>query len=80
MLTAVGLVLNIWLYFVDRKMGGVLTKVNKGETLTDLITSPPPAQRKEIAKNSEIHDNVKDYLLNRDQRNALKRSMAKHTM
>jgi hypothetical protein len=71
--------LNIWLYFEDKRTGQILTKVNRGEAISDLITSPLNSQRREIAENPDMHENLKDYLLNKDQRTALKRSMAKQT-
>jgi hypothetical protein len=42
------------------------------------MTSPKPEERRKIAENTEIQDNLKDYMLNKNQRNALKRSMAAH--
>jgi hypothetical protein len=74
-----GLCCNIALFVADKRNGSVLSKVIKGEALTDLITSPPSDKRREIAHNESMSDNVKDYLLNKDQRNALKRSIAKQT-
>jgi hypothetical protein len=79
MLACIGLILNCLLLIVDIRSGNVLGKVNKGETITDLITSPTQNMRREIAQNPEMHENVKDYLLNKDQRGALKRSMVKST-
>lgn len=66
MLACTGLILNILLLLADRRNGNVLAKVNKGETITDLITSPAPNMRRQIAQNDQMHDNVKDYLLNKD--------------
>jgi len=40
-LAAIGLLCNIALFAADKRNGSVLSKVIKGEMLTDLITSPP---------------------------------------
>ena len=62
----IGLALDVWLLADDYKNGKILTRVEKGEALADILASPPPAQRREIAENTTMHENVKDYLLNRD--------------
>ena len=79
MLALCGLGLSFWLLYEDKvNNDGVLSNVNKGETINDLLTSPLPVERRHIAENAAMHDNVKDYLLDKDKRNALKRSMAKN--
>lgn len=43
-----GFFVNIWLYFDDkRNRGGILDKIDKGDKLEDLITSPAPGDRKD---------------------------------
>jgi len=40
-LALIGICLNLWLYFDDLKnRGGILNKVDKGETLEELMASP----------------------------------------
>lgn len=73
-LITISLILDILLYIIDMRTGGVLNKVDKG--IQDLITSPKPEERRTIAENEEIDDNLKDYMLSKNARNALKRSMA----
>ena len=75
----VGLLLNVWLYYEDIKHNnGTLNKVHKGEELIeDLMTSPKMERKRQIEQNpGQVSDNAKEFLLNRNQRNALKKSMA----
>lgn len=45
-LSAIGCVINIWLYFDDlNNRDAVLDKVDKGEALAELLTSPIPTTR-----------------------------------
>lgn len=78
-LCVLGLGLNIWLYFEDiRNNDRILDKVHKsGDEIQELMTSPPRQRRQEIQKSMSIDENAKQYLLNPNVRNALKRSMAK---
>jgi len=50
----IGLICNVYLYYIDIKYNdGILNRVDKGETIVDLITSPAPDKsRKEILKES----------------------------
>lgn len=77
MLALVGTCVNVWLLIEDLRTDRVLTNVTRKEGLTDLITSPKPEERRLIEERTDIPDNVKGYLLHANQRNALKRSMAK---
>lgn len=74
----VAFLVGIALYIIDLRDGGILNKVDKGQTIIDLMTSPKPEERRKIAENTEIQENLKDYMLNKNQRNALRRSMAAH--
>mmetsp|Transcript_41704 Transcript_41704/g.40061 ORF Transcript_41704/g.40061 Transcript_41704/m.40061 type:complete len:232 (+) Transcript_41704:17-712(+) len=75
-MAGLGIVVSMILYFWDIRTGGVLNRVDRGIPLTDLLTSPTPEERREIAENPNLDENMKDYMLNRDNRNTLKRSMA----
>jgi len=56
----IGFLVNIWLYLDDKNnRGGVLAKVDKGEKLEDLITSPSPADR-EARKEKEQNEHFVD--------------------
>lgn len=73
-----GVFTGFWLLIEDYKNGdGILASVNKGEHITELITSPTLEERKSIAADTHLHENLKGYMLNKDQRDALRRSMAK---
>jgi MFS family permease len=74
----VGIGLNVWLYFEDiRNNGGQLNKVHKGDALQDLITSPQDERRRlEIKNDINLDPNSKEYMLDSQNRGALKRSMA----
>ena len=78
---ALGMLLNVWLYFEDvRNNNRVLDKVHKNEAtneVQDLLQSPTREQRREIRSQANISQNEKEYLLNPKTRGALKRSMAK---
>jgi MFS family permease len=54
----IGLACNITLYYVDIKYNnGILDKVDKGETLLDMVTSPTQNEsRKELLKHSMAKD------------------------
>ena len=45
----VGLIFDIILFIYDMSHGAVLHRVDKGIHLTDLMTSPKPENRKQIA-------------------------------
>ncbi len=76
-LAAIGCLLNCWLYFEDiNHNGGILNKVHKGDQIQDLMTSPKPEERRKIEQDPEISDAAKGYLLDKNNRSALKRSMA----
>lgn len=77
LLAAIGFCFNIWLYFDDiRYRGGALDKVYKDEGITDLMTSPPP-QRREV---STPNESFLTYKKDKNNREALKRSMARSSM
>lgn len=75
-----GLILHIALYFVDLAQNdGVLNKVDKGDELNEMMTSPT-MPRKDILKQSMSKDKTRqslvDYKLDSSARATLKRSMA----
>ena len=75
-----GFCTNFYLYVVDIKYhDGILNKVDKGEGITDLMTSPVQS-RKEILRESQAksrdRQGLVDYQLDRNSRTNLKRSMA----
>ena len=79
---AVGLALNIWLYFEDiYHNGSTLNKVHKTvgaqDKVQDLMMSPSQDMRRVIEQSQDITNNEKEFLLNPGARGALKRSMAR---
>jgi hypothetical protein len=50
----VGLIVDIWLYIYDMTHGQVLNKVDKGQTIYDLIQSPKAEDRRRIAEDEKI--------------------------
>lgn len=78
---SVGLLSNVALYYVDIKYyGGVLDKVDKGDDLTDLITSPAPGTKGDIIRASMSKGReaarLAQYKTDDDVRASLKRSLA----
>lgn len=50
LLACCGIVFNVWLYFDDiRNRGGVLDKVDSGENLEELMSTPVAANRRDEA-------------------------------
>jgi MFS family permease len=70
----IGIGLNLWLYFEDiRNNGGQLNKVHRGDALQDLITSPTDERRRlEIKNDINMDPNSKEYMLDSQNRDALK--------
>jgi len=80
-INVISLFLNLWLYIIDIKYyDGVLNKVEKGDQLEELMTSPEPGERKELLKKSlaksRTAQGLVDYKLDGSAREQLKRSMA----
>ena len=49
LLAVIGIIFNCWLYFDDlRNRGGILDKVDTGENLGELITTPVPEEKRRI--------------------------------
>lgn len=77
-----GLAQNAYLYYIDIKYhDGILNKVDRGEQLTDLMTSPVQTKsRKELMRESmgksKDRASLLNYKLDSASRNELKRSMA----
>ena len=77
-----GVFMHIALYFIDlKRFDGILNKVDAGDTLDDLITSPLPGKskadmiRESFAKSREAQKLI-DYKIDRNARDSLRRSMA----
>ena len=81
MICVVGILLNIWLYIEDiRNNGGQLNKIHKGDAIEDLLKSPTREERRQIAQDTDIADQTKEYFLHKGARDALKKSMATRSM
>lgn len=92
-LAAIGIVFNVWLYIDDlRNRGGILDKVDEGENLQELMTSPTGDNRRKFEEDdgnddAEMHvdhdETVKQGLLeykkNKEMRDSLRRSVAKNS-
>lgn len=78
----IGFVCNAYLWYIDIKYyDGVLNKVDSGDEIQDLITSPT-IDRKELIRASQAKDMTRqsllDYKLDKSNRETLKKSMASH--
>lgn len=63
----IGLLVNIWLYIDDKKnRNSILDRVDKGDALEDLITSPVQADRKEINREHFVDDAVLEDDMDKD--------------
>jgi hypothetical protein len=76
------LMMNMYLYHIDIKYhDGILNKVDKGDKIEDLMTSPAPNTRKDILRQSlaktQDRQALADYKLDKGARDQLKRSMAR---
>jgi hypothetical protein len=78
----VGFICNAYLYYIDIKYyNGILNKVQNGEQIEDLMTSPTVSRKELIRDNeskSQHHQNLLDYKIDKSSRNTLKKSMANH--
>ena len=89
-LAIIGTVLNVWLYFDDiNKRKGILNKVDKGETIEDLMTTPNQESRnkarlmrEELAQKGDESTRAAllNYKLDDEARANLKRSIGKNSM
>ena len=89
-LAIIGTVLNVWLYFDDiNKRKGILNKVDKGETIEDLMTTPnlesrnkAKQMREELAQKGDESTRAAllNYKLDDEARANLKRSIGKNSM
>ena len=77
----IGLFCNAYLYYIDIKdYDGILNRVDKGEQIQDLLTSPTNTRkeimRESMAKGSMVRQSLADYKLDDSSRNQLRQSMA----
>jgi len=76
----IGFCCNAYLYYIDIKYyDGVLDKVDQGDTVEELLTSPKEGRRELIKKSqskSMARQSLLDYKLDSSSRNTLKKSMA----
>lgn len=92
-LACCGIFFNVWLYIDDLKnRDGILDKVDEGENLEELMTSPTGPNRREHGDNGDGDFDIKDdadadeqvkkslleYHQNKETRDTLKRSQAKN--
>lgn len=54
MLMVIAIFVDLALYYVDSKRGWVLNRVDKGQQISDLMTSPKPEERRKIAEDEHI--------------------------
>ena len=92
-LSAIGIVFNVWLYIDDLKnRGGILDKVDEGDGVGDLMTSPVPEKRRKFDPNeadeeAEMHvdedevvkQGLLEYKKNKEMRDSLRHSVAKNS-
>jgi MFS family permease len=79
-INVIGLIQNLYLYHIDIKYhDGILNRVDKGEGLADLMTSPTQTRKEILSESMAKRDeraSLMQYKLDSESRNELKRSMA----
>lgn len=92
-LSAIGIVFNVWLYIDDLKnRGGILDRVDEGENIADLMTSPVADKRRKFEEvegddEAEMHvdedevvkQGLLEYKKNKEMRDSLRHSVAKNS-
>lgn len=64
--------LMIWIQ--DCRSGNKLTKIDKKQTISNMLASPSPEEREQIMEDSGLEPNIKAYLVSPRSKNSLRRS------
>lgn len=76
MIAAAGLsiIVGMLIWIQDCRTGNKLTKIDKKQTISNMLASPTAEERQQIMEDSGLEPNIKAYLVSPRSKNSLRRS------